>query len=185
MDSSGYIGVDENPPEKTHPDEEDGRKEEDRVDNLQDATRKYWQLILKLVEIVICIMCIGFMYEPTTTYQSGLGKTNFPYAAPMYTAFGGYIVINATLILGALLGESTPFRIVAIFAAWGTGLFLTTGILLISHKMNIASFYAPHMHLPLHMTTAIILSFVNVMLMALEAALTFVLKRDFQITFKE
>ncbi|XP_074036031.1 uncharacterized protein [Leptinotarsa decemlineata] len=146
---------------------------------LKVVIKEKWQIGVKILELLICAICMGFIYDPAST--AGLGKSHMLHVGVMYTSYTGYMVINCVLILGRMLGDKIPFRTVSLFAVTGSALFLITCILLTVDRLYLMKhyFYHPNMYLLTMMTTSIIFAFINVVVFAVDAMFTFVRKEDF------
>ncbi|XP_056633696.1 uncharacterized protein LOC130443201 [Diorhabda sublineata] len=141
--------------------------------------KEQWPLGVKILELLICAICMAFIYDPATT--SGLGKTHMIHVGIMYTAYTGFMVINGVLIIGRSLGDRIPYRTVSLFALMGAALFLITCILLTVDRFYLMKhyFYHPNMHLLTMMTTSIVFAFINVVAFSADAMFTFIRKEDF------
>lgn len=146
---------------------------------IKQILKEQWQLGIKLLELLICAACMGFIYDPAAT--AGLGKSHMVHVGIMYTAYTGYMVINCVLIIGRSLGDKIPYRTVSLFAVIGSALFLITCILLTVDRFYLMKhyFYHPNMHLLTMMTTSIVFAFINVVVMAVDAMFTFIKREDF------
>lgn len=127
---------------------------------------------------MLCAACVGVEFEPFS--EIGVGKVQLHHVAVMYTAFTGYIVINLITIAARLMGDKIPYKTNAIFAIIASVLFFITGVLVAkdksdhSNKLFHAQFYLLQM---LAATSAF--SFINSVVFAIDAALTFLKKIDF------
>ncbi|XP_028136886.1 uncharacterized protein LOC114331497 [Diabrotica virgifera virgifera] len=157
----------------------DDVREQQQKKPLKEALLQRWQLGIKLLELLICAACMGFIHDPALT--SGLGKSHMVHVGIMYTAFTGYMVINCVLILGRWMGDSVPYKTVALFALVGASLFLITCILLTVDRFYLMKhyFYHPNMHLLTMMTTSIVFAFINVVVFSVDALFTYIRKEDF------
>ncbi|CAG9812435.1 unnamed protein product [Phaedon cochleariae] len=158
---------------------EDDVKEQKPRKPLKVVFAEKWQIGIKILELLVCAVCMGFIYDPAST--AGLGKSHMLHVGVMYTAYTGYMVVNCVLLVGRTLGERIPYKTVSIFAITGSALFLITCILLTVDRLYLMKhyFYHPNMYLLTMMTTSIIFAFINVVLLAVDAMFTFIRKEDF------
>ncbi|KAJ8980132.1 hypothetical protein NQ317_009191 [Molorchus minor] len=132
-------------------------------------------IVGKILELFICMVCMGLIYEPAQT--AALGKTHLHHIGIMYTAFGGYKVINGVAIVSILLGEKIPYRMASLYAVMGCALFLVTGILLTIDRpyLNNQYYFHPQQHLLIMYTISILFVFLNVILFAADAVFSFIM----------
>ncbi|KAJ8922938.1 hypothetical protein NQ315_001483 [Exocentrus adspersus] len=157
--------------------EEGGVKQQGK--KKQFNIKEYWPVGIKVLELLVSTLCLGLIYEPASTL--GLGKSHMHHIGIMYTAFTGYMVINCVLLISKAIGDRIPYRTVSLFALIGSALCLVTGILLIVDTANKIREYAYHSNTyRLDMMKACIgIAFVDVMLFAADAVLTFKSQNDF------
>ncbi|CAG9859059.1 unnamed protein product [Phyllotreta striolata] len=160
-------------------DEKDDVKELEHEKSLKVVLQENWQLIMKLLELLMCALCMAFIHDPAET--SGMGKSHMVHIGIMYTSYTGYMVINCVLIIGRSLGDKIPYKTTSLFSVVGAALFLITCILLTVDRFSLMKhyFYHPNMHLLTMMTTSIVFAFINVVILTIDAMFTFVRKEDF------
>lgn len=154
-------------------------KEQPPKKSLKQKLRDHWQLLFKIVELILCALCMGFIYEPANTV--GLGKSHMHHVGIMYTAYTGYMLINCVFLVSRAIGDRIPFKTASLFALNGAALFLITAILLTVNRSYIVNrhFFHPQIYLLNMFTTSIIFAFLNVIVFALDAILTFRRQEDF------
>jgi len=155
-------------------DGEDGDKDKSLLELIKDN----WQIGVKILEIVISCLCLGFFFEPAQV--TGLGKSELHHVGLVYTAFS-FIFINMVLLLGKILGESFPFKTSTILSASGSALYLISGILLVVDRSDLMKRYIfhPHGYLMVMLTTATFFAFLNSLVFALDAILGYKRKENF------
>lgn len=157
-------------------------KEEDIKEQrrpLHKRLLEFWQLGFKIVELLICGVCMGLIYDPAKV--TGLGKSHLHHVGVMYTAYTGFMLINGVLIIGRAIQDRLCYRTSAIFSAAGCIMFLVTAILLISDRSYLTKnyFYHPEMYLMEMLTTSTIFAFLNAIIFLVDSILTFKKKEDF------
>lgn len=128
---------------------------------------------------IVCMMCIGFAYEPLQ--ETTLGQRHMHHIGIMYTAYAGYILINSVFFVARVIDDRVPYRTTAIFSLLGCVLFLITGILLLMDRGHAVRyhFFPPHTYKLSMLTTSLCFAFVNSAIFAVDSILTFMRQEDF------
>ncbi|XP_044253492.1 uncharacterized protein LOC123004336 isoform X2 [Tribolium madens] len=153
--------------------EVENNKEEETKEqqNFKQKVQKHWQIGIKILELLICVVCLGFIFEPANEIH--LGGNYMHHTGVMYTAYTGYILINVVLLAGRAIGDRIPYITIIIFDVIGAGLFLITGILLLVDRIRLAKdIFHPRHYLLTMMTVSVCFAFANCGIFLLEAFLT-------------
>ncbi|XP_044758911.1 uncharacterized protein LOC123316759 isoform X2 [Coccinella septempunctata] len=162
---------------------EPGKDPEDtKVDHKRTFKQKindYWQIGLKVLELLFCIVCLIFAYDAVRT--SGLGSSHMNHIGIMFASFTGFFMINVLLVLNRFFGERMPYRSAAIYSLIGSALFLITGILLIVCRTFLMKHYGytSEMSIITNLTLSLFFSFVNTLVFAFDSIYTFKRMDDF------
>lgn len=132
-----------------------------------------WQIIIKLIELLLCIAALVFVCEPAKV--TGLGSSHMHHIGIMYTAYTGYILIISVLLLGRYMGDRLPYKTSMIFSVCGASIFLITATLLISTRSHLTRMHIfhPNAYLMVMLMTSIIIAFINAIVFVIDAVLTF------------
>lgn len=138
-----------------------------------------WQIGLKLLELALAAVCIGFVYEPLE--KTAMKEDNFGIIGLMFTTYAGSMAIIGVLLLGRVLKDRLGFKTSFIFSVTNSALFFTTGVLLNTIKGSLTKneFYHPRRYLLNMMVTSIVVAFLNGIVFFVDAAVTFKFRKDF------
>ncbi|XP_018580355.1 uncharacterized protein LOC108918002 isoform X1 [Anoplophora glabripennis] len=169
---------------------ENSKDEEVKVQAVKKPLRKkilgYWPVGIKVLQLLVCAVCMGLIYEPLT--RTIFTRILMHHIGVMYTSYTGYMVINCVLLVSKALGDKIPYRTVALFAIIGSALFLITGMLLIVDTNDFIRDatrperdYSDYDESSLKTLFKISagFAFLNALLFAADAAVTFKLQDDF------
>ncbi|XP_030752111.1 uncharacterized protein LOC115879422 [Sitophilus oryzae] len=182
----------EKPTEKTEKEnvldnktKEENEKEVDEVKeppkkSLVKRIKEEWQLIAKILELVLCALCLGFFYQPAAK-SANFAKHHLEQVGLIFLTFIGYLLINAVFIVSKLIKDRIPFRTSATFSLLAAILNFIAGIVLIVDRRNKFQgiYYEPQMYLLGMLTGSTILCFVNSAVYGLDGVYTFLLKKDY------
>ncbi|XP_008197067.1 uncharacterized protein LOC103314051 isoform X1 [Tribolium castaneum] len=160
--------------------EVENNKEEETKEqqNFKQKAQKHWQIGTKILELLLCIICIGTVFDALKTM--GIGNSDLHHIGIMYTAYTGYILITLTLLTSYYLEATIPYKTSALFSVCGAGLFLTTGVLLIVDRSAYMRRYGSPISSQLTMiVVSVIFAFVNAIVFAVDAVLTVRRQEDF------
>ncbi|XP_060522813.1 uncharacterized protein LOC132699877 [Cylas formicarius] len=161
--------------------EEEEDKEEQNIKQrktLKDWGKELWQLIFKILELILCAFCLACFFEPAKmSIRDRPLQFQLDQSGLMFTTFAGYILINLVLLVSWLLGDKMPYKMSAAFSVCASALFLVSGIFLIVGRRK---FDEPHMYLTTMMTSATAFAFVNAALFAADGIFSFVTRQDFE-----
>ncbi|XP_045475997.1 uncharacterized protein LOC123681760 isoform X2 [Harmonia axyridis] len=151
----------------------------ERKRTLKQKINDYWQIGLKVIELLLCIVCLLFVYDAVKI--SGLGSSHMNHVGIMFTSYSGFLMINILLIINRFYGERMPYKSAAIYALLGSALFMITGILLIVCRTFLMKHYgySSEMSLMTNLTVSLFFAFVNCMVFAADSVYTFKRMDDF------
>ncbi|XP_018580356.1 uncharacterized protein LOC108918002 isoform X2 [Anoplophora glabripennis] len=161
---------------------ENSKDEEVKVQAVKKPLRKkilgYWPVGIKVLQLLVCAVCMGLIYEPLT--RTIFTRILMHHIGVMYTSYTGYMVINCVLLVSKALGDKIPYRTVALFAIIGSALFLITGVVLAVDKVKISkdNFFDPNVHLGIMMTISILFCFFNVLIFFVDAVLMMFVRKE-------
>ncbi|XP_066258282.1 uncharacterized protein [Euwallacea similis] len=156
-----------------------GELNEEPEKSLKGKIKKHWQLILKILELLLCALCLGMFIEPTKQ-AANMSKIYVEQVAVILLAFAGYLLINAIFIVSRCIKDKIPFRISSLFSLVAAILFFVSGILLIAdRKKKFQGYWEIQMSWISMLSAATVFTFVNAVLFAVDGVYTFLLKEDF------
>ncbi|KAH1016789.1 hypothetical protein HUJ04_007959 [Dendroctonus ponderosae] len=167
--------------------EDDDVKEKDVAElkpeakeSLGKKIKKQWQLILKVLQLIVCALCFAFFFQPANQ-SANIAKHHLEEVGLIFLAFVGYMHINVIFIVSRCIKDKIPFRVSALFSLIAAILFFVAGILLIVDRRNKfqGAYYEPHVYLASMLSAATALSFINAVLFAVDGVYTFILRQDF------
>lgn len=120
---------------------------------------------------------MGIVYEPLNSM--GLGKSRLHHVGVMFTAYTGYILINAVLLVGRALKEKIPYKTSTIFSMCGAILNLVAVCLLANDRSNYTRVMAATSPKLEAMLVSIVVAAINALVFAMEGVFTFIRKEDF------
>ncbi|XP_058797845.1 uncharacterized protein LOC131668040 [Phymastichus coffea] len=101
-------------------------------------------VILKVVEVVISVFCIGLIVDPFNSFNTLFRYEPRPKLDDIvfiYITLGGFIIVNTICILGHLLGDRMPKRTSLLFSVTGSILHVIAGILIIVNHRKLSGNY--------------------------------------------
>ncbi|XP_066153406.1 uncharacterized protein [Euwallacea fornicatus] len=152
---------------------------EESVKSLKMRIKEHWQLMLKIVELLLCALCLGMFIEPTKQ-SANMSRIYVEQVAVILLAFAGYLLINAIFIVSHFIKDKIPFRISTLFSLVAAILFFVSGILLTAdRKKKFQGYWEVQMSSVSMLSAATVFAFVNAVLFAVDGVYTFILKEDF------
>ncbi|XP_044758910.1 uncharacterized protein LOC123316759 isoform X1 [Coccinella septempunctata] len=162
---------------------EPGKDPEDtKVDHKRTFKQKindYWQIGLKVLELLVCATCMALIYDPAQGTR--IGKSHLEVLAVMYTTYSGFLIINLMFLLGRSMKEIISYKTNVIFSAAGSVMFVFTAIMLLKAKADLQPhhFFHPNTHHLVMLVTTVIFSFINATIFAIDVFLHLKYKKDF------
>ncbi|XP_031352964.1 uncharacterized protein LOC116177923 [Photinus pyralis] len=165
---------------------ENGTEESEEQEKEQEVRKTWksrlvyhWPVAFKISELILSALCLGLIYEPVDTV--GMGNTRLHHIGVMYTAYTGSMVIIFGILIGRCLRDQLGYRTSFVFSCSSAALFLTTGVLLTADRAELTKdhFFHPSRYLLNMMTAAVVLTFVNCVVFAADAVVTFIRRQDF------
>ncbi|OXU25702.1 uncharacterized protein LOC100679946 [Nasonia vitripennis] len=102
-------------------------------------------IVLKVVQVVISIFAVGLIVDPFDSFHQIFNhppKPKLDDIAVIYVTIAGFIMINAILILGHLLGDRMPKRTSVLFSATGAIMHIVAGSVIIHNWRKLHGNYA-------------------------------------------
>lgn len=106
----------------------DDEEETTETRTLRTFFKKRWQIMIKLIQLLLCVLCTGLVMEPAK--RGILMTAHLDHIIVIFTTCVGYTLITAIFILARAIGDRLPYRTVFIFSMLASGLFCLSGILL-------------------------------------------------------
>jgi len=89
--------------------------------------KRLWPTIIKGVELLLCIVCIGLFDDPANNSRVRIFVS--PRTIDLgYATFATFLIICATYLLGKVIRDAWPWRTLAVLSFIGTILFLACGV---------------------------------------------------------
>lgn len=107
------------------------------------------------------------------------GKSRLHHVGVMFTAYTGYILINAVLLVGRGLKDIVPYKTSTIFSMSGAILNLVTVCLLANDRSNFTRTTAATSPRLEAMLVSIVVAAINALVFAMEGVFTFIRREDF------
>lgn len=127
---------------------------------------------------LLCVACIGFIYEPANSVH--LGGDHLNHTGVMYTTYTGFILIHSIFIIAKIIKDNISFVTIVLFALNGVWLFALTGILLTIDRIDLSSgIFHPRVYQLTMITISISCAFANAVVHALDAYFTYKRRQDF------
>ncbi|ENN77756.1 hypothetical protein HUJ04_005014 [Dendroctonus ponderosae] len=144
--------------------------------------RKRWQLWAKILELILCALCIGLVMEPAK--RGDLARIHLAHFALIFPTFIGYsLIVSVFLVAKAISGDTIPYRTGFMLSLLGSCFFFTCAVLLIlDRKKNYfldEFFYEPRPYILKLLTASTGLSFITSILFGVEAFYIFKFREDF------
>ncbi|KAF7281537.1 hypothetical protein GWI33_004572 [Rhynchophorus ferrugineus] len=140
-----------------------------------------WQLLIKIGQLVICIICLGSVMEPAK--RGNLAKIHLDHFAVIFTTFVGYLVIISVCLFAKIIGDKIPYRTLFTFSSIASCLFFITGVLLaVDRKRRYFHddiFYEPRAYLLNLMVTSSVFAFFGSAVFTVEAVYIWKYREDF------
>ncbi|KAL1513600.1 hypothetical protein ABEB36_002991 [Hypothenemus hampei] len=158
--------------------------DDDQLDeklSIKSKIRKRWQLYAKILEMIFCCLCIGFIMEPAK--KGDLAKIHFAHFALIFPTFFGYLITVSIFLIAKVMDDIIQYRTCFISSLIASCLFFVCGILLaLDHKRQYIFedfLYQPKPQLLEFHAVSTAFSFFNSILFGLEAYYIWKLKEDF------
>ncbi|XP_066253554.1 uncharacterized protein [Euwallacea similis] len=143
--------------------------------------RKKWQLCAKILELICCALCIGFIIEPTK--RAELARIHLSHFALIFPTFFGYFLASFLFLITKVIGDKMPYRTVFIFSSMASFLFFVSGILLALDRkrdINDEFYYIPLLpNVSKFLAVSTAMAFFTSMVFGAEAYLVFRYKENF------
>ncbi|XP_055305535.1 uncharacterized protein LOC129570116 isoform X3 [Sitodiplosis mosellana] len=94
------------------------------------AAKKYWPTILKSIEVVLCILCIGLIDDPAQNSRIRIFVSQRTVAL-CYVTFGSFLIYSIVFLIGKLIRDEWPWKTTSILACVATFLFFICGVFLL------------------------------------------------------
>ncbi|XP_030759629.1 uncharacterized protein LOC115885027 [Sitophilus oryzae] len=147
----------------------------------KERLKQHWQLLTKILELVICIICLGFIMEPAK--KGDMAKIHLDHFCVIFTTFIGYLVISAVFLFARIIGDKIPYKTVFIFSVTASCLFFISGILLaIDRKRRYFyddTFYEPRMYILNFIVVSTFFSFLACVVFVVESVYIWKLGEEF------
>lgn len=146
---------------------------------LRELVMDYWQIGVKMLELLLCAASIGLIYDPTKNTR--LGQPHMHHIAIVFTTFCGQIMIILVQLLSRLFGDHMPFKTSTLFSVAGAVMHLITGTILVADRAILGRnyFFHPQGYLMEMLTIATVVAFANGVVFVVDAVLTFRRQQDF------
>ncbi|XP_077286245.1 uncharacterized protein LOC143911282 [Arctopsyche grandis] len=134
--------------------------------------KEHWSTALKIIELLFAIFCIGLIVDPV---NYGRLQNNLHHIAMIFTAFGGYMIVNSVLILGRLSGERIGWKTSVTFSLVGAVVFTAAGGVIISDwtKYMYNHVYHPSKHYMDMMISSGVFAIFSAAIYVVDAILTY------------
>lgn len=120
---------------------------EDPVPDLQNSKEStaidIIPLGVKVLEVILAVFAIGLAVDPLNSFQKIYNRPQVKLddVAIIYVTIAGYILINAVIIVGYLLGDRIPKKTALLFSAVGAFLFLVAGSVIVHNWRQLRGNY--------------------------------------------
>ncbi|XP_045475996.1 uncharacterized protein LOC123681760 isoform X1 [Harmonia axyridis] len=151
----------------------------ERKRTLKQKINDYWQIGLKVIELLVCATCIALIYDPAQGTR--IGKSHLGILGLVYTTYSGFIIINLMFLLSRSIKDRISYKTNIIFSAAGSVMFILTAGLLLKAKTDLQPhhFFHPHTHHLVMLLTTVFFSLMNAVLYAFDVFLHCKFKKDF------
>ncbi|XP_066139398.1 uncharacterized protein [Euwallacea fornicatus] len=143
--------------------------------------KKKWQLCVKIMELIFCALCIGFIIEPAK--RADLARIHLSHFALIFPTFFAYFLTSFLFLITRVIGDKMPYRTGFIFSSVASFLFFVSGILLALDRTRDISDEFYYIPLPPNVSKFLAISttitFFTSMLFGAEAYFSFRYKEDF------
>ncbi|XP_022900324.2 uncharacterized protein [Onthophagus taurus] len=162
---------------------EDDKAEDEKVDlpkkkSLRKRIKSNWHVVIKIIEMSLCIVCIGLIYEPLQNQD--IIKGHLHHLGVIYTSFSGYLLIMCVMFTSFLFNEAIGYKTSTMFSICAACLNIITAILIFTDKDHFKSrIFHPNMYLLPLLIGCSVCAFVNGIVYFVDAVFTFKYKRDF------
>ncbi|KAL3274432.1 hypothetical protein HHI36_015820 [Cryptolaemus montrouzieri] len=156
----------------------DETPEEHRKRSLKQRINDYWQIGLKILELLVCATCIACIYD--TAQVTKIGKTHLEVLGLMYTTFPSFVIINLMFFISKSMKDRISYKTSIIFTCAGTVMFVVTAIMLLKAKADLQPrrFFHPNTHHLVMLMTTVFFSFLNAVIFIIDTCLHWKFKKD-------
>ncbi|KAK9882951.1 hypothetical protein WA026_001168 [Henosepilachna vigintioctopunctata] len=169
-------------PVEVEPSKEDEVKEQQlqQKKTLKQRINEYWQIGLKLLELLVCVTCMAFIYDPAQGTK--FGKTHLEVLGIIYTTYSSYTIISLMFFVSRLFKDRISYKTNIIFSSAGIVMFVLSAIMLLKAKADLQPnhFFHPNTHHLVMLLTAVVFSFINAGLLTLDTLLHVKFKKDLE-----
>lgn len=146
---------------------------------MREMILDYWQIGMKILELLLCAVSVGLVYDPTKNTR--LGQPHMHHIAIVFTTFCGQIMIILVQLVSRLFGDHMPFKTSTLFSVAGAVMHIVTGTILVADRAILGRnyFFHPQGYLMEMLTIATVVAFANGVVFVVDAVLTFRRQQDF------
>lgn len=108
----------------------------------RDISTKKWPIIVKSVEVILCILCIIFIDDPAqSSMVRSMIRLNL-FVSPRiiclcYGTYIAYLIYSTIYLAGKLIGDEWPWKTMAALSSIATVLFVICGGFLLKYYADI------------------------------------------------
>lgn len=102
----------------------------------RDISTKKWPIIIKSVEMILCILCLIFIDDPAQSFRVNL-FTPLRIIHLCYGTYVAYLIYSTIFLAGKLIGDEWPWKTMCALSCIATVLFVICGAFLLRGYANI------------------------------------------------
>lgn len=95
-----------------------------------DGSSKWWPVILKSIELALCILCLCVIDDPAQSFRIRLFVSG-RIIALSYGTIVTFLIFSAVYLIGKFVGDEWPWRSTSILAGIASILFFICGVWLL------------------------------------------------------